>query len=206
MKKILFTLFAILSFSIINAQSDKGDFTIAPQIGLNLSNYSSSENLNNKLRVAFNAGVITEYYFNDRWSFRSGLIYDSKGTKVEFDDEDYIDKLNYLTVPIHANWHFGAKRNWFLNFGPTLGFVITAKTDIPQGEIDIKDELNSTFDIGLSVGVGYKFEVSDKAEIFIQYQSYNGFVNVFDSGDFSGFNISLFNVTSTFNIGAVFQL
>ena len=87
-----------------------------------MSNYASSENLSNKIRTSFNAGVIGEYYFSNRWSLRSGLVYDSKGSKVKLSGEEYIDKLNYIAVPLHANWHFGSNRNWFLNFGPTLGF------------------------------------------------------------------------------------
>lgn len=200
MKKLLLVAaFAVFGLLNLNAQSDQGDFTIAPQVGLNLSNYTSSENLNNKIRIAFNAGVIAEYYFSDRWSLRSGLLYDSKGTKVTSSGEDYIDKLNYLALPIHANWHFGSNRNWFLNFGPTLGFLLSAKADVPGGEIDIKDELDSTFDAGLGVGIGYKFDVSDSTQLYLQYQGYNGFINIMD------LDFSLLNATSAFNVGVIFQ-
>jgi len=201
MKKLLL-IAAIAVFGLqVNAQSDSGDFTLAPQVGLNLSNYTSSENLNNDIRVSFNAGVIGEYYFNDRWSLRSGLLYDSKGTKVEASGQDFIDKLNYLAVPIHANWHFGSTRKWFLNFGPTFGFLLSAKADTPDGEIDIKDGVNS-FDIGLGLGIGYKFNISDNTEFFIQYQGYNGFISLNEDDT----NINLFNATSAINIGAIFKL
>ncbi len=201
MKKILFLLIAIYCFTSVKAQSNKGDITIAPQIGLNLSNYGSSENLSNKIRTSINAGASIEYYFSDRWSLRSGLFYDSKGTKVNLSGDDYIDKLNYLAIPIHANWHFGSNRNWFLNFGPTLGFILSAKSDIPDGTIDIKDELASTFDFGLGAGIGYKFNVYDNTELFFQYQTFNGFISIFDLD-----SISLFNVTSAINVGVVLDL
>lgn len=201
MKKILLSVAVVVAtFLNVNAQSDSGDFTLAPQVGLNLSNYTSSENLDNKIRTAFNFGVVGEYYFSDRWSLRSGLFYDSKGTKVELSGEDYIDKLNYLAVPIHANWHFGSNRNWFLNFGPTLGFLLSAKADTPDGEFDIKDELESSFDIGLGLGIGYKFNVSENTELFIQYQGYNGFVELLGFSE-----INVFNATSAFNVGVIFQ-
>lgn len=201
MKKLFLTVFiTILGLINVNAQNDSGEFTLAPQLGLNLSNYTSNENLNNKIRTAFNAGVIAEYYFSDRWSFRSGLLYDSKGTKItDSQRQDYIDKLNYLALPIHANWHFGSKRNWFLNFGPTLGFLLSAKADIPGGEIDIKDQLDSTFDAGLGVGIGYVFDASDNTQLYIQYQGYNGFVNIIKT------NYNLFNATSAFNLGVIFK-
>ncbi|GAA3577811.1 porin family protein [Snuella lapsa] len=200
MKKQLFYVLLFLGIFSINAQSDSGDFTIAPQLGLNLSNYASTENLNNKIRMSFNAGAIAEYYFSDRWSLRSGLLYDSKGTKVTQSGEDTIDKLNYLALPLHANWHFGSNRDWFLNFGPTLGFLLSAKADGPNGEIDIKDNVDASFDAGLGVGIGYKFEISDTTQLYVQYQGYGGFVNVIDDLDFS-----LTNTTSAFNLGIIIQ-
>ncbi|SHH49578.1 porin family protein [Winogradskyella jejuensis] len=198
--KNVFLVGLLLSVSLVMGQSDKGDFTLAPQVGLNLSNYSSSENLSNKIRVAFNAGVIGEYYFSNRWSLRTGLVYDSKGTRIEEAGEEFIDKLNYISLPLHANWHFGSGRNWFLNFGPTLNFLSSAKADIPEGEIDIKDTTNS-FDIGLGLGIGYKFNLDENTEFFLQYQGYNGFVNVTDD-----LPIDLKNATSAFNIGVIFKL
>ncbi|MFI1771481.1 porin family protein [Thalassobellus citreus] len=198
-KLLLFIAIAVFGLSNMTAQSDSGDFTIAPQVGLNLSNYTSSESLTNKIRTSFDAGVIAEYYFSDRWSLRSGLLYDSKGTKVSQSGYDVIDKLNYIALPIHANWHFGSERNWFLNFGPTLGVLISAKSDLPSGEIDIKDGMNS-FDAGLGVGIGYKFDLADDTQLYIQYQGYNGFISIIDA------NFSLFNASSALNFGVVFQL
>ena len=201
MKKLLLLVVCVVVSSMtINAQSDSGDFTLAPQIGLNLSNYSSSENLDNKIRVAFNAGVVAEYYFSNRWSLRSGILYDSKGTKVEDSGQDFIDKLNYISLPLHANWHFGSKRNWFLNFGPTLNFLASAKAETPDGEFDI-DEGISSFDIGLGVGLGYKFNINENTELYLQYQGYAGFVPVIEDID-----INVQNATSAFNVGVIFKL
>jgi hypothetical protein len=199
MKKLLLSaVIVVLGLSNLDAQSDSGDFTLAPQVGLNLSNYTSNENLTNKIRTSFNLGVIAEYYFSNRWSLRSGIIYDSKGTKLTESGEDYIDKLNYISIPLHANWHFGSNRNWFLNFGPTLGFLASAKADLPSGEIDIKDEVAS-FDAGLGIGIGYKFNINDNTEIYIQYQGYNGLISIIDA------DFNLFNATSAVNVGVVFQ-
>lgn len=200
MKKNFFIALCLLVAATLTAQNDSGDFTMAPQIGLNLSNYTSNENLTNKVRTSINAGVIAEYYFNDRWSLRSGLLFDSKGTKVTQSGEDYIDKLNYIAIPMHANWHFGSNRNWFLNFGPTIGFLVSAKADIPGGEIDIKDVFSSSFDAGLGVGIGYKFDIAEDTQLYIQYQGYNGFVDLLNE------DFSVFNATSALNLGVIFQL
>ncbi|WP_136480859.1 porin family protein [Cognatitamlana onchidii] len=200
MKKLFLIPIMVLAFSIMNAQNEKGDFTVAPQLGLNFSNYSSSESLNNKIRTAFNVGATVEYYLNNRWSFRSGLIYDSKGTKITISGQDFIDKLNYIAIPLHANWHFGSRRNWFLNFGPTIGFLVSAKADTPEGNVDVKDMIESSFDVGLGVGIGYKFDIANDTQLYIQYQGYNGFVDLFDE------DFSVFNATSAFNVGVIFDI
>lgn len=200
MKNYYFALILSLVLTTANAQSDSGDFTLAPQLGLNLSNYASSETLTNKIRVASNFGLIGEYYFNDRWSLRSGLLYDSKGTVLTVAGLDFIDKLNYLAIPVHADWHFGKKRNWFMNFGPTFGFLISANADTPDGNFSIKKDLDSSFDVGLGFGIGYKFNVSENAEFYFQYQTFNGFISVID------LDIVLVNATSALNVGVIFEL
>ncbi len=174
MKKLLLAAFTILCLSLTNAQSNAGEFTLAPQIGVNFSTYSSSD-ANYDLRTSFSGGVIGEYYFSDLWSLRSGLLYDSMGSKDSFDN---VDKLNYLTIPINANWHFGKNRNWFLNFGPAVAFLLSAETDLDGGQsIDIKDYIAST-DIGLALGIGYKFDINPDFQLCIDYQGFGGIINI----------------------------
>lgn len=191
-------LFAFFAFFNLNAQSTKGDITLAPQIGLNLSTYTSDATYD--LRISLAGGVIGEYYFSDRWSLRSGLLYDAMGAEDDFDN---IDKLNYLNIPLQANWHFGKNRNWFLNFGPYAAFLLSAKSELSDGEeIDIKDFV-SKMDIGLGIGIGYKFDLSENLQLSIDYQGYGGFINVDDSESLP-FDIT--NSRSAFNIGAIFKI
>lgn len=72
MKKQLFlAIFTILGFLHINAQ-DSGDFEFGIHSGLNLANVTVSEGqTDTNTRVAFNAGISSEYYFSDRWGFKS---------------------------------------------------------------------------------------------------------------------------------------
>jgi len=194
----LFLLVATLSIVTINAQSDKGDFTIAPQIGLNLSTFAPSDtDFSYNSRTSFAGGAITEYYFNDRWSLRSGLLFDPMGAE---DGAGNIDKLNYLTLPINANWHFGKNRNWYLNFGPAIGFLLNAETELGEGgTIDISEVVPGT-DVGLMFGIGYKFDINEKVQLFIDFQGYGGFIDI-DESDVLPFQIR--NSRSAFNVGVV---
>jgi hypothetical protein len=194
----LLLLVTILSITTLEAQSGKGDFTIAPQIGINLATFAPSDtDFSYEARTSFAGGAITEFYFSDRWSLRSGLLFDPMGAE---DGGGNIDKLNYLTLPINANWHFGRNRNWYLNFGPAISFLLNAETELREGStIDISEVVPGT-DFGLAFGIGYKFDINEKLQLFIDYQGFGGFSNI-DDTDVLPFEIR--NSRSAFNLGVV---
>ena len=202
MRKLLCIAFlAVFAFTSVNAQNEKGDFTLAPQVGVNFSTYATDANgVSYDIRTSFTAGLVGEYYFSDRWSLRTGLLYDAKGAEDSFGNTD---KINYLSIPINANWHFGKNRNWYLNFGPALSFVLNAETDMSDGTtIDIKDAVKGT-DIGLALGIGYKFNVSENVQLSLDYQGLGGFTDIAEDGILP---FSIRNSRSSFNVGVVFQL
>ncbi|WP_233496696.1 outer membrane beta-barrel protein [Mucilaginibacter hurinus] len=45
-------------------------------------------------------------------------------------------KLDYLTIPVMANWHFGRTKNWYLHFGPYVAFLLNVKTSIANTDIN----------------------------------------------------------------------
>ena len=192
-KTILFFALTLLTLTTTRAQSDKGDMTIEPRIGVNFSTYASDADFDT--RISFAGGAVFEYYFNDRWSLRSGLLYDPKGSEDDFDN---IDKLNYLTLPINANWHFGRKRNWYLNFGPGIAFLLSAETELADGgTVDIKSLVPST-DFGLTLGIGHKFDIGENIQLVIDYQGFAGFVNLDETGVLP---VDIRNGRDSFNVG-----
>lgn len=208
MNKIFTLLIALPLF--LNAQN-KGDFELSIGGGPSLAVGYGGDADGLRVRNASMWGVTGEYYFNERWGFKSGLIYDSKGAEADekllfigsppsgsFKDEV---KLDYLFIPLYANWHFGPNRNCYLNFGPYVAFLLDAEMVSPLN-FDVKDNVNS-FDTGLGVGIGHKFDISDRAAIFIEYQGTLGFVKVPE--DIPGFN-DVFNTRSALNAGLVFTL
>jgi opacity protein-like surface antigen len=206
MKKRLFiTALSIFGILTSNAQ-DSGEFELGIGLGLNLANVSTIDGQNNTSSLtSFNAGVSGEYYFSDRWGFKAKLIYDSKGWSDGFIiDENFNTittdfKLNYVTLPVMANWHFGSNRNWYLNFGPYVGFLVNAE-DSELG-LDLKDGFKST-DFGFAFGIGYKFEIDDNIKLFIEYDGQSGFSDIFEenAGD------AIRNGRSSLNIGVLFSL
>lgn len=206
MKKIIITVFIALGFyGAASAQvKEKGDTEYGITVGLNtayVTDGNSGENTD--ATTGFNAGVSGDFYFSNRWSLKVKVLYDQKGwgngfitndnDGTEIDGVDY--KLNYISIPVLANWHFGRQRNWYLDFGPYVGILTSATAD---GQ-DFKDAFNST-DVGFRIDLGVKFPVSPTAKFFIEIGGQGGATNIFkDSG-----GSSIQNETSSLNVGVNF--
>ena len=203
MKKIFTTLFIVLGlYGIASAQvKEKGDTEFGITVGLNTSYVSDNfSGENTDATAGFNAGVSGDFYFSNRWSLKVKALYEQKGWGNGFitDDQgnalDGVDfKLNYITIPVLANWHFGMHRNWYLDFGPYVGILTSAKA----GGFDVKDSFNTT-DVGFRVDLGVKFPIADRTKLFIEIGGQGGGTNIFKEGT------SVQNETSSLNVGLNF--
>ncbi|WP_420580909.1 porin family protein [Reichenbachiella sp.] len=191
MKKGLFLLCAILAFNSHSYSQvhDSGDLEIIPNIGYT-SSYLNGENVSSSdRRGTVRGGIIGDYYFNDRWSIRTGLSYMSLGAKDSFEEL----KINYINIPINANWHFGKTRRWNLNFGLTPGFLIGANLDSQ----DVKESFES-MQLGITYGIGYKIGVSENFSFLIDWQGLVGITKILKTDD-----PSWYNAAGSFNLGGV---
>lgn len=204
MKKILLPLIVLISFASANAQSkEKGTVEITPKIGYSsFSEHNEEDNTSSNSGVAF--GATADYYFNNRWSLRSGLVFNKMGG--EYDNiggkGKWEDKLNYLSIPLNANWHFGSTRKWNLNFGFSPSFLLNAEVIDPAGNsTGISGSDIKSFQLGFTFGIGYKIEVTKKFGILIDYQGFVGLTNINNTS-----NSNITNIGDSFNVGGVIEL
>ncbi|MEY2692162.1 MAG: hypothetical protein RIT03_552 [Bacteroidota bacterium] len=193
MKKILVISSLLLSFLSYAQLREKGTTELIPVIGSASSNYYGQTNLSNEPLSSVNLGVQGDYFYSNRWSLRSGLLFQKMGSQF---GGFFKEELNYISIPVNANWHFGSTRKWNLNFGPTFGLLTAANSN----GVDIKSDLNG-FQYGLQVGIGYKLQLSEKFSILLDYQSMSGLSKV--SKDSQN---QLKNSYGSFDLGAVFKL
>lgn len=120
MKKLLILPLFILCFAITKAQDSK--FEIGPEIGANFSSYAFSDgDFDDKSLTRISLGAIAKVNFSENWSLIGKLKYDGKGSKAN--DSSFEEKLNYVTLPVMAEWRFGSGNlKGFLNFGLYAGF------------------------------------------------------------------------------------
>ncbi|WP_299157621.1 porin family protein [uncultured Tenacibaculum sp.] len=193
MKRLLVIAMVAFGLTASAQERESGDIELIPYVGYSTSTFNGDQvqGLDAKNSVRF--GVNADYFFNDRWSLRSGLNYDKMGT--EFGSQEA--NLDYLNIPLNANWHFGSTRKWNLNFGVTPGFLLTAEN---ENGISFKNEVKG-FQLGISYGIGYKLEVSDNFSLMFDAQGLVGITNIVKSSLFDRMNVG-----SSFNIGGVFKL
>ncbi len=199
MKYIFTTLILALGFCSIAFSQSKGTTEFSAWVGLNGATVISG-NLNAETRVGLNAGLGAEYYFSESWGIKAKILYDQKGwangyysTGTSTITTNY--NFDYITVPVLANWHFGHTKNWYLNFGPYVSFLMSAKTAVNSNHV--KSFFNST-DAGLDLGIGVKIPIADKTKFFIEYSGQGGVSDLQSSGT------TIRNSVAALNIGLNF--
>ncbi len=204
MKNLIVVAVVFLTVFSTSAQ-EKGDIEFGVNLGYNISNVTS-ENTSTSSKGGINIGASGEYFFSDRWGINFQLIYDQKGWADGFvipegsSDMIITDfRVSYLTIPLTANLHFGKSKGWHFNFGPYVGFLINA--EVGHEDMDVKDAFATT-DFGLALGIGYKFRLSEKTKLVLDYQSQSGFSNAFDENS----TTTIRNGRSSFNLGLLFDL
>jgi len=186
MKKQL--LITLLFFTGIMLQAQ--DIHWGVKFGGAITNFSYSDMPEGSLepgsKFGFYLGGVAEYALNDQLSLAPELLLSTAGAKYESEistdsygyvSSSYIyldDKMMYLDLPIIFKYY--ASENLSLEFGPQIGFLLSAKYDAEtstkvvdsegnilvdessvEDNVDAKDSLNGT-DFGLSLGLGYKLE------------------------------------------------
>lgn len=206
MNKKIIVVALITAFSAKAQIKEKSDIEISAIIGLTSSDFygaPSASQFDPIYTPTF--GINADYYANNRWSLRLGVEYRTFGAKNEIFD-GYVNrifvakqKLNYIFVPIHANWHFGKNRNWNLNFGPSVSFLESYSFNGTKGST----ENFTKGQIGLGLGIGYKFELSEKFSIGIEHQEYISFMGILKKEPYNSY---YGNVGGGFNVRFIYNL
>jgi hypothetical protein len=202
MNKIFTTLLVVLGISTTAFSQTKGTTQFGATVGYNAATAISSGLTNSDYRSGFNIGLVVDHYFSESWSIKAKGLYDQKGWNSGFiqttsDSYNTNYQLDYLTIPVMANWHFGRTKNWYLNFGPYLSFLLNAKET--TGGQDLKSLFNTT-DAGLDVGIGIKFPVANTTKFFIELNGLAGVSDLIKNNQGSAIR----NSVSAVNIGLNF--
>ena len=137
MKKFLAIAGIALSSISGFAQNEVGTLTVTPKIGINAANMSTFEK--SDYRVGFAAGAELGYLIIPDFSVSIAAMYSQQGTNAHTEWSDGTIKLNYLNLPIIANyyWDYGITLKVGLEPGINLNSRGTVNVNGQKHECDL---------------------------------------------------------------------
>ncbi len=147
MKRFLSVAIAAL---LMTGASKAQSVNIGIKGGLNVFNLESDPDVNYKSRTNFNAGLLGHIHLGPQFGLQPEVVYSGQGAKANSGNAQ--TKLGYINVPINLQYMFD--NGFRLQAGPQVGFLVNAKTEAGNVEVDIKDQLK-TVDFGITAGVSY---------------------------------------------------
>ncbi len=154
MKKLMVLTGAFLTFGFMNAQ-DKQDLSFGVKAGLNFSTVTNAGQYgtNSSSLVGFHLGAFGEFRVVDKFCLQPELLYSTQGVTVDDTGGSKLDaKLDYINIPVLAKYY--VSKDFSLELGPQIGFLVSAKEKSGGDTTDIKDTTKST-DFSLDFGAGY---------------------------------------------------
>lgn len=196
MNNKLLVLFLLL-FSGVGLTSAQEGFNWGLKAGINASTQAEIGNIcdNNDLIIGFNGGLLGRYGFNDWLGVRSGLDFQMKGTRCEVLGVDVTNRLNYLLLPVKAEFSAGEKAGFkngqrlFFATGPYAGYLLKAKAIKDDVTVDL--DVYNDFDFGWSFELGYKIPVNKNNALQFSLNYDMGISEVADDTDSENKSASL---------------
>lgn len=176
MKKTILLIAVVLAAGVVSGQKT---FTFGPKVGINIADLyaSSAENTRdlNGTKPSLIVGAFAEYRALKWLAVSADVLYSRQGSTDKAtwtergpgggfvtESEEFSYRLNYLNIPILANFY--VTKGLALKAGIQPGFLIGSKlrvrsNDGPWETADLKDEnLFRTTDIAIPVGLPYTLD------------------------------------------------
>ena len=165
MKKIILAVTTLLLSVCASAQNAVNKWSLQPKVGINLATMTNDDDA--KMRVTLALGAELEYHASPLLSISAGAIYSQQGTKGETSGIKETIKMDYINVPILANFHVAEGLAFKVGIQP--GFLINDKVEVSANgvtaEVGLKEALResgvnadiSSLDFSIPLGISYEF-------------------------------------------------
>lgn len=156
MKKLFLAVVAMMVSATTFAQNEVGQLTIQPKVGVNIANITDADDADPRIGLA--AGAEFEYGLTDNIGLSAGVLYSMQGFKTTEEGVDCTLKLDYLNVPILANFYVA--KGFAVKLGVQPGFKLSSKAKVKGSgaskEVDV-DGVKSV-DLSIPVGLSYQYQ------------------------------------------------
>lgn len=151
MKKVLLSFLMVALFTAVNAQVQFG-----VKAGVNSTNLTGDDTNDYQSITGFHAGVFAEIPLGRKFSIKPELMYSLQGAKSDGIDSILAGstlKTGYINIPLLAKYNIIS--GLYVETGPQIGFLASAKNDFNGVNHDVKDVYKTT-DFSWAFGLGYE--------------------------------------------------
>lgn len=147
MKKVLLAVALMLTVGIVaNAQ-----FKVGVKAGANIVGVNDSDS---KMRGGITAGVLGHIKLGEKWAIQPEVLFNMQGAKKNEAGVDQKWRLNYIAVPVMAQFYVLKGLN--VELGPQFGILLSSKTKFDGSTYSRKD---ATRNFELAIGGGAAYEL-----------------------------------------------
>lgn len=156
MKKLFLAVVAMMVSAATFAQNEVGQLTIQPKVGVNIANITDADDADPRIGLA--AGAEFEYGLTDNIGLSAGVLYSMQGAKTTEEGVDCTLKLDYLNVPILANFYVA--KGFAVKLGVQPGFKLSSKAKAKGSGASVELDVDGikSIDLSIPVGVSYQYQ------------------------------------------------
>lgn len=156
MKKLFLAVVAMMVSATTFAQNEVGQLTIQPKVGVNIANITDADDADPRIGLA--AGAEFEYGLTDNIGLSAGVLYSMQGAKTTEEGVDCTLKLDYLNVPILANFYVA--KGFAVKLGVQPGFKLSSKAKAKGSGASVELDVDGikSVDLSIPVGVSYQYQ------------------------------------------------
>lgn len=156
MKKLFLAVVAMMVSAATFAQNEVGQLTIQPKVGVNIANITDADDADPRIGLA--AGAEFEYGLTDNIGLSAGVLYSMQGAKTTEDNVDCTLKLDYLNIPILANFYVA--KGFAVKLGVQPGFKLSSKAKAKGSGASVELDVDGikSVDLSIPVGVSYQYQ------------------------------------------------
>lgn len=156
MKKILLTLAATAFLSsAAQAQLNRHRHSFAGvKAGGTAASFIGEQAKLDRYIYGYHAGIFANLALNQPFSLQPEILFSLKGSQGQIEVSDAKQELAYIDVPVPVRI---TKDGLFVEGGPQVGFLLSAKSSLAGTKTDVKD-LYRPIDFGFVAGLGYQPE------------------------------------------------
>ncbi len=224
MKKYwILTTFFIAAFNYSQGQTRSIEYGFAAGININSAYGSAVNKTYSEPLLGFNVGGHLKFNTSPRFGIKAILRYEQQGwayRSLTFEDNtgttigkgDVLFKLNYLSLPVLAEYSFGNKLKFTLGGGLFVGFLlnnqIITKINEPVAPNPVsitksRSDARKATNFGLSFSAGIQIPLSTKVQLAFNLHENYGLENINKS---QGLNNTTLKTNSLgINAGVVFR-